>query len=103
MEVFAWGRQAGKTYTLVEWVKEGVETDSYPGWSRVLLTHSLDEAQRLRTRYDLDYRQVFFVGEWQRARLGRKPVQVALDNADLVLMAYLGQMPSQITVTGRSI
>jgi len=103
MEVFARGRQAGKTYTLVEWVKEGVETDSYPGWSRVLLTHSLDEAQRLRTRYELDYRQVFFVGEWQRARLGRKPVQVALDNADLVLMNVLGQMPSQITVTGRSI
>ena len=103
MKVFARGRQAGKTHTLVEWVREGVETDSYPGWSRVLLTHSLDEAQRLRTRYDLDYRQVFAATEWKAARLGRRPVEVALDNADLVLMAYLGQMPSQITVTGRSI
>jgi hypothetical protein len=102
VKVFARGRQAGKTHELVEWVKEGVETDSYPGWSRVLLTHSIEEAQRLRTRYSLSYNQVYAASEWKKARLGRKPVEVALDNADLVLMSYLGQMPSHITVTGRS-
>jgi hypothetical protein len=98
--VMARGRQAGKTYDLRGWVKQGVETDSYPGWSRVILTHSLEEAQRLRTAYDLDYRQVFSVEEWRSARLGRRPVEVALDNADLVLAQMLGQMPRIISVTG---
>jgi hypothetical protein len=96
------GRQSGKTYRLIQWVKEGEQTDSYPGWSRILLCHSLDEAQRLRTQYDLDYRQVFSVSEWQHARKGRKPVEVALDNADLVLGMLLGQRPSYISLTGRA-
>ena len=100
MKVIVNGRQSGKTYTLVQWVKEGEQTDSYPGWSRVILTHTIDEANRLRTLYDLDYRQVFSVGEWGSARLGRKPVEIAVDNADLVLMSYLGQMPAKISVTG---
>lgn len=102
MRVIVNGRQAGKTYALVQWVKEGEETDSYPGWSRVILTHNLEEAARLRAQYDLDYRQVFSVVEWQHARLGRKPVEVALDNADITLAHLLGQMPSLVSMTGRT-
>lgn len=101
MKVVVNGRQSGKTFQVVQWLKEGVETDSYPGWSRVLLCHSIEEADRLRKDYDLDYRQVFSVREWQGAHLGRKPVEVALDNADLVLAHLLGQHPSYITMTGR--
>lgn len=100
MKVIVNGRQAGKTYALVQWVKEGEQTDSYPGWSRVILTHNIDEAQRLRQQYDLDYRQVFSVPEWQHARLGREPVEVALDNADITLGHLLGQSPSLISLTG---
>jgi len=100
MRVIVNGRQAGKTYALVQWVKEGEQTNSYPGWSRVILTHTIDEAQRLRGLYELDYRQVFSVSEWRTARLGRRPVDVALDNADLVLASYLGQMPAKIAMTG---
>ena len=100
MKVLVMGRGAGKTHTLIEWVKQGVETKSYPGWSRVILTHSLDEAERLRRGHGLDYRQVFEVGEWVRARLGRKPVEVAVDNADLVLSALLRQRPEVIALTG---
>jgi hypothetical protein len=100
VRVIARGRQAGKTYDLIQWVKEGKETNSYPGWSRVLLCHTLEEAQRIRTDYDVDYRQVFGVTEWGAARLGRKPVEIAVDNADLVLASLLGQMPTQIAVTG---
>lgn len=100
MRVIVNGRQAGKTHALMKWVKEGEETDSYPGWSRVILTHSLEEAQRLRTLYDLDYRQVFSVNEWKNARLGRKPVDVAVDNADLILAHMIGQYPSQVAMTG---
>ena len=94
------GRQAGKTYALVQWVKDGEETDSYPGWSRVILTHSLEEAQRLRSLYDLEYRQVFSVNEWKTARLGRKPVDIAVDNADMILAHVIGQYPSQVALTG---
>lgn len=100
MRVIVNGRQAGKTYALMKWVKEGEKTDSYPGWSRVLLTHSLAEAQRLRTLYDLDYRQVFSISEWKTARLGRKPVDVAVDNADMILAHMIGQYPSRVTMTG---
>ena len=100
MRVIVNGRQAGKTYALVQWVKEGEQTNSYPGWSRVILTHTIDEAQRLRGLYELDYRQVFSVSEWRTARLGRRPVDVALDNADLVLASYLGQMSAKIAMTG---
>lgn len=98
--VMARGRQAGKTYDLMQWVKQGEQTNSYPGWSRVILTHSLEDAQRLRTQYDLDYRQVFAVSEWKNIRLGNGAVEVALDNADLVLAQMLGQMPRIISVTG---
>jgi len=100
VKVIVNGRQSGKTYALVEWIKEGEETDSYPGWSRVLLCHSLEEAQRIRKLYDLDYRQVFGVSEWKTARIGRKPVDIAVDNVDLILASYLGQYPAQIAMTG---
>lgn len=100
MKIYANGRQSGKTYRLIQWVKNGKKTDSYPGWSRILLCHSLDEAQRIRTQYDLDYRQVFSVSEWQRARKGHEPVEVALDNADLVLAMLLDQRPAYISMTG---
>ena len=100
MRVIARGRQAGKTYDLVQWVKQGEETDWYPGWSRILLCHSLEEAQRIRRSYDLDYRQVFAVSEWKTARMARRDVEIAVDNADMVLASYLGQHPTQISVTG---
>lgn len=100
MKVTVNGRQSGKTYALVQWVKEGVETDSYPGWSRVILTHTIDEAIRLRADYDLDYRQVFSVEEWRSARLGHLPVEVGVDNADLFLHRLIGQRPSRVTMTG---
>ena len=101
MRVIARGRQAGKTYDLIQWVKEGRETNQYPGWSRVLLCHTLAEAQRIRTSYDVDYRQVFAVSEWTTEYIPlRHEVQIAVDNADLVLASLLGQMPTQIAVTG---
>lgn len=100
MKVIARPRQAGKTYELIQWLKGGERTDSYPGWSRILLCHSLEEAQRIRTAGQLDYRQVFSVEEWRSARIGQKPVEVAVDNADLVLASLIGQYPTHISVTG---
>ena len=102
MKVIVRGRQAGKTYDLVQWVKQGEETNSYPGWSRVILTHSIAEAERIRGLYDLDYRQVFSAQEWRTARLGRRPVEIAVDNAEIILASYLRNHPAQIAITGRT-
>lgn len=84
-------RRAGKTHKLVHWVLEGEKTASYPGWSRVLITPTMQRAAAVRREYPmLDYRQVFYLGEWQKARLGAGHVEVALDDADDVLRALLG-------------
>jgi hypothetical protein len=95
-------RQAGKTYEMVQWVKQGEPTRSYPFWSRIILCPTLEMAQRLRTdeTYGLDYTQVFGVDEWRRARKGPLPVEVAIDNLDLFLAIGLGQTPAVVTVTG---
>lgn len=102
MRVIARGRQAGKTYDTVQWVLAGEQTDSYPGWSRVLLCMSRGEADRVRATYPaLDDRQVFGFEEWRRARLGRRPVDLRVDNADMVLSQLLGQSIDGMTITGR--
>ena len=100
MKIIARGRQAGKTYELIQWAKEGVKTNSYPGWSRIILAHSIAEADRIRKDGNLDYRQVFSVPEWQKARVGPLYVEVAVDNADTVLSFLIGQYPSVISATG---
>jgi hypothetical protein len=99
-------RASGKTTKLIEWVKEGVRTDSYPGWSRIILTHTMKEAQRLRTykEYGLDYRQVFFVEEWRGARQGSSPVEVGFDNIDYIIRDIVGPFNTAglITATGEA-
>ena len=94
MEVVHKGRGEGKTEELVEWVKRGVATTSYPYWSRVLLVHSLDAAQRIRVqgnKYGLDYNQVFALREWANARLGILPVEIAIDNVEFLIQQAAGQ------------
>lgn len=94
-------RRAGKTYESVQWVLAGQRTDSYPGWSRVLLTGSIQEAERIRSAHpELEYRQVFSWSEWQAARLGKKPVEVGIDNADMILSTILQQQVGLITMNG---
>lgn len=92
MKILMRGRQQGKTHELIEWVLEGVKTDSYPNWSRVLLVHNLQEADRLRGFHGqpLDYRQVFTYDEWSGGRIGKIPVLIAVDNAEFYLQRMLG-------------
>jgi hypothetical protein len=85
MEIYTAGKQQGKTTHLINWVREGVKTDSYPFWDRVILTISIREADRLRKDYNLDYNQIYPAREWLNAHIGPKPVKVAIDNADIVL------------------
>lgn len=94
-------RQAGKTSAAVQWVREGVSTNSYPFWSRVLLVPSIHEAGRIRKDYpELDYRQVFSFAEWRNARLGRMPVEVAVDNVEALIAQTIGQRASFLTLNG---
>lgn len=100
LAIVARPRQGGKTTEVVEWIQQGARTDSYPGWSRVLLTHTVHDADRVRRDFGLDYHQVFSIEEWRTARLGRLPVEVAMDNADIVLANLIGQWPVMLTMTG---
>jgi hypothetical protein len=94
-------RQAGKTHALVQWVKEGEATNSYPFWSRIILTPSIEQAMRLREEYeDLDYNQVFAWIEWSTMRRGSLPVEVAVDNLDMIVAEHLRQAPAVVTWTG---
>lgn len=99
--VVARPRIGGKTTEAVEWVLAGEPTDSYPFWSRVLLVPTIEAADQARKRFPaLDYRQVFAWSEWRQARLGARPVEVALDNADILIAQTIGQVARFVTITG---
>ena len=109
MELIIGGRRYGKTIKALEWVEVGQRTSSYPFWDRVLLCTTSQEADRLRddlleraaargedNTWGLFYNRVYSVEEWARARVGREPVQLWLDNADLFLQMYLGRGGSSL-------
>lgn len=101
--IVARDRRAGKTTEAVGWVLEGTATDSYPFWTRVLLVPNIHAADEVRRQFpDLDYRQVFAWNEWREARLGSRPVDVAVDNADLLIAQSIGQFARFVTITGRA-
>lgn len=100
-------RQNGKTSELIEWVKGGAEVPGYPGWSRVLLVSSLQQADLLRGLdhgRPLAYHQVFTFDEWRdRARYGRsRDVEVAVDNAEEALALYFGERPAVVSINDDS-
>ena len=101
MHIIVRPRQAGKTHAIVQWILAGEKTNSYPGWSRVLLCHDLASADYVRKQFpELDYRQVFSWREWRERRPGPKPVEVAVDNADLILAQAIGQYAVLGTISG---
>lgn len=101
VQVIARPRRNGKTTEAVKWVLEGDSTDSYPFWTRVLLVPSIAAADYVRRQFPaLDYRQVFAWNEWRSARRGALPVEVAVDNADLLIAQYIGQVAGFVTLTG---
>jgi hypothetical protein len=105
VELIVGGRRAGKTEASLKWVEQAVPTSSYPYWSRVLLTVSLNEADRLRgvlkarargrgwnsTMVGLCYNMVYSVYEWRKTTTGIEPVELLLDNADMYLQEVIGQ------------
>ena len=101
MKIITRPRQAGKTHEMVQWVLEGEAVQGYPGWSRVLVCHTIQEADRIRVLYPaLGYRQVFSWQEWRERHPGGYPTNIAVDNAELILAQVLGQWPSVVSMTG---
>lgn len=110
MQFLVTGRQAGKTWAAVEWVRRGKKTGQYPGWSRVLLVPTIQDAERIRRREralnipneeQLDYRQVFSYSEWKHARVPmRHEIQVMVDDLDRLLSQILGFQIDGATLTG---
>lgn len=101
-------RQEGKTTALVEWVKRGVRTSRYPGWSRVLICANMQRADLLRGGdpsdpnhpTGLEYQQVFYLEEWRKARITDPDVEIALDDADYILEEMLRKPIALVSLTG---
>jgi hypothetical protein len=102
MKVIAAARKTGKTQQAVDWVLEGERVHGYPGWSRVLLVHNLEEVVRLRDQFSLDPKQIFSLHEWQRASNVHPETEVAIDNVDMYLHNLIGRhgVPTLVTITG---
>ena len=101
--VVARPRRNGKTTEAVDWVLAGEPTDSYPFWTRVLLVPTIAAADNVRSQFPLlDYRHAFSWNEWRNARLGARPVEVALDNADILIAQTIGQVARFVTLTGEA-
>lgn len=83
------GRAAGKTHELVRWLLDGHESLAPARtvrWSRVIVAPSVEQADYIRDRYDLDYDVVFPMRGILDGRLaGRGDVEVGIDEAGLLL------------------
>jgi hypothetical protein len=102
VEIIIGGRRAGKTTRALEWLKGAERRKGYPFWDRVLVVHSNDYAQQLRTQLRADaqergaedaslyYNLVYSTQEWTGTHMGHgtEPVQVMIDNLDLMLHAF---------------
>lgn len=88
-EIITTGRGGGKTHQLAEWVKQGREIPQYPGWTRVIVTHSQPAATWLRINHQLNFYQVFAWQDWIFATGVPQSVEVGVDNAHLILRECL--------------
>jgi hypothetical protein len=90
-------RQQGKTAALIEWVKGGNKVGYYPGWDRIILVSSRQEADLLRggdpetNKYGLEYHQVYYYEEWKNSyKHGvQGPVVLGIDNVEFFLNRML--------------
>jgi hypothetical protein len=112
IEWYISNRQEGKTQDLIDWVKQGVRTSHYPGWSRIIVVPDMEQAQRLRggdpktNKYGLEYHQVFYVSEWLHAygTLDDPIVEIGVDNVDMILARLLNNPAGRVvraTATGK--
>jgi hypothetical protein len=93
MRWMIWGRQWGKSYQTVQWLKEDPD-------NRVIVTADESMADGLRRRYSLREDQVFGAGRWihQHRHLLRKTI--AIDNAEQTLPALLNVRVGLVNASG---
>lgn len=107
MKVFLTGRRGGKTTKAIAWVAEGERTKGYPGWTRVLVTATYLERERLRKEHwgtleDVDHR-VYDLDTWCRAFGLARSTEVCLDDFGLLhapLYAIIPGTVTHVTMTG---
>ena len=89
----ATGRALGKTAHMLQWLLKGERTDSFPGWTRVMLcanAHQKDVLCRThRGSIEDVVHRVFTVDEWVQARNVDIKTEVGVDNAEMVLASML--------------
>jgi hypothetical protein len=67
-------------------VQKGEQTDQFPFWSRVMLVqNAVMRRQLIEGSHQLHARQVFTIADWSKAAIADKSVEVAIDDADLIL------------------
>jgi hypothetical protein len=112
LRVVLGGRGEGKTTRLIEWLIGGELLDRWPSWSRVLITHE-DALPYIRSDQfqaaDAELRKkgcigglgkvVLTVGDYAITRLRLADVEVAMDNAELLIAQQLGLTPDIVSMT----
>jgi len=94
------GRRRGKTTKTIKWLLEGEQTNIFPYWSRVMLVANGAERVQLIDKFNLNPRQVFVWDDWKHAAGIDRSVDVAIDNADLILKQMMrGHEIAIITMT----
>lgn len=106
-------RQEGKTTQLVDWLTHGEPIEAWPSWSRVLIVPGpgqMEDVVRRFTAADQTLRDkgckgglgkvVLTVGSYALTRLRLADVEVAVDNADLLIEQAIGLRPDLISMTG---
>lgn len=112
MKIVTAGRGNGKTTQAIEWLIAGERAPAPIGWSRAIVCHSAQEAERLvplvmsktvgLARYDrfpIFGIPVFSVDEWQRLAGGNQGTQVWVDNLDIILDGLLRARVAAISLT----
>lgn len=96
MFIYALPRGTGKTRKAVEWLVEGTGTNSYPGWTRVLVVHSVQAHLMLRNELrnqipDIDHR-LFNWKEWCDARAIDPDTEVLIDELEMMFPHIPGRL-----------
>lgn len=92
MRIYIAGRQTGKTTNLIAWIGEDP--------NRVLIVHSMFEAYRLHRDYPDLEDQIIPISLVEKSLRGKRDVEVAIDNLDLILPQLIMARIGPVTYTG---
>lgn len=107
-------RRSGKTSSLTGWLLAGRLVDGWPGWSRLLVVADARRARNVVAEHDdvdAELRAAGFepglsklvlpFADAGRLHLRARNIEWALDDAEQVIVAMLGGLPSVLAMTGR--